>query len=147
MKYSLRSLMIAKVFLLGAIAVLACAYLYSMASWGANAHYAIPYAWAYSILAIVTAVTAASATLLLTPHNLRRVATSTVAMLIGAAFGWVLGDPLSQGSYDHLGGEESATGWLTGGIIGATIGWALTVIWQYACASRPIDLVPNPPES
>jgi hypothetical protein len=139
MKYSLRSLMIAKVFQLGAIAALAGCYLYLMVSWGASARYAIPYAWAYSILAIATALTAGAATLLLTPQNLRRVTASTVVMLLGAAVGWVLGDPLSQGSYDHLGGEETAIGWLTGGTIGAIVGWALTVVWQHAHDSRPID--------
>lgn len=138
MKYSLRSLMVAKVFLLGAIAALAGRYLYFVVSWGAYASYAIPYAWACSILVIATAATAGAATLLLTPNNLRRVTASTVVMLVCTAVGWVLGDPLAQGSYDHLGGEESAIGWLTGGTIGAIVGWALTVVWQSSHDSRPI---------
>ena len=130
MKDSPRSLMIAKVPLLGAIAAFTGTYLYLLVNWGATRHYAAPYVLAYSILAIATAFSAGAATFLLTRQNLPRVITSTIVMLICTAFGWYLGDPMTQGSYDH-GGGESVIGWLTGGVIGALVGWLAMSIWRY----------------
>ncbi len=130
MKYSLRSMVIAKVPLLGAIAALAGSYLYLLVTWGATRHYAALYVLVCSILTIATAASAGAATLLLTRQNLQRVMTSTVVILICTAFGWYLGDPMTQGSYDH-GGGESLIGWLTGGIIGALVGWVAMTAWGY----------------
>ncbi len=128
MKDSLRSLMIAKVLQIGAIAALAGWYLYLLVTWGARCHYVRPYVLVYSVLAIATAVAASTATLLLTRQSFPRVLTSTVIMLFCTAFGCCLGDPLTQGSYDH-GGGESEIGWLTGGVIGALVGWAAMTAW------------------
>ena len=120
--------MLAKAPLLVAIAAFACWYIYLTAKWGARCHYAAPYVLAYSILAIATAVTASTAMLLLTRQNLQRVITSTIVMLLCTAFGSYLGDPTTQGSYDH-GFGETEIGWLTGGVIGALVGWAVMTSW------------------
>ena len=138
--------MIAKVPLLGAIAVLAGSYLYVLVNWGARCHYAPPYVLVCSILAIVTTATASTATLLLTRQNLQRVITSLAVMLLCTAIGGHLGDPTTQGSYDH-GFGESEIGWLTGGVIGALVGWAAMTAWGYVRDSPTDDTTDKLPSS
>ena len=153
MKYSLSSLTVAKVALLGVIVALAGSYLYLLVTWGATRHYARPYVLVCSILAVATAASTSAATLLLTPQNVRRVITSTIVMLLFTAFGWHLGDPITQGFYDHLGGGESLVGWLTGGVIGAILGWLAVTAWgslrdlpTYETTDKlPNSDAPNPP--
>lgn len=146
MKYRLRSLTVAKVALLGVIAALAGWYLYLLVIWGVTYHFARSYALVCSILTVATAASTSAAVLLLTPQNVQRVAVSTLVMIVYAVLGCQLGDPLMQGSYDHLGGLQTLSGWLTGGVFGAVVGWLVMTAWgsvRDSSTDNTTDKLPN----
>jgi hypothetical protein len=97
--------------------------------WAAPKSYIGPYRAAFYAGCILIALASASAAvILLNGKNIWRVGTNVLIIFAGFALGWIFGDPLSRGSYDHLGGVETAQGWLIFATLGTLAGYALTLL-------------------
>jgi hypothetical protein len=96
--------------------------------WAARRSYVAPYiAFDVSIF-VFGIVSACIAFILLTPKNFWRVLTNVLIIFAGFALGWIAGDPMTWGNYDHEGGLETTQGQLLFGPLGTLLGYGLTLL-------------------
>jgi len=95
--------------------------------WANERHYMGSWTWINVAVMILAAVLSSIIILLISTENILRIMRNTFVILAFTFAGWICGDPMTLGSYDHDGGLESSYGWLVGGACGAVVGYGITV--------------------